>query len=315
MKREKEDKGIARRSFLKWGGASLLSLPFLTQAKLAFGTAVNCWKVNYWEGPEDGKYCVNRTVYDGEVNAGYIWARIDGWWRRFEIREVEDVFWEWSFSERIQSLEARIAGTHTPTAGGPHTPAVATYGNGIGRGDSSFHINNKFVGADLVPKKENIKEINDTITSMLESGVEYVDGLKYLKEIHEQDIWRRGMHVGIEYFTNPEFETHTFLNMMENPVATLCFQGSYDIFKSFEIRCVPQIVHLANPSITEDSDIYQIAKFPFMIMSLFHGDPVTTYNQMPAVIYHHIEEYNNSMSEHGIRVVRTLERNPQRLYA
>jgi len=113
------------------------------------------------------------------------------------------------------------------------------------------------------------------------------------------------MHVGIEYFTNPAFETHTFLNLMENPVATLCFQGCYDIYTSFELRCIPQIVHLRDPSIS--ADLFEIGMFPFMMMALFHGDPPESSLEMPAVIYHNVEEFNNSMAEHGIRVVKRMK--------
>ena len=49
------DKKMQRRNFLKWGGASLLSLPFMTQAKLSFVQSANRWQKNYWEGPEGGK--------------------------------------------------------------------------------------------------------------------------------------------------------------------------------------------------------------------------------------------------------------------
>ena len=313
MKSKNYDKGMQRRNFLKWGGTGLLSFPFLTKLKLAFGATPHCWGKNYWEGEEGSKYCVHRTIYDGEVDSGYIWARIDWWWRRFQIKEVEDTFWKWSLEARIKSFEDRIAGTHTPTAAGPHTPAVATYGNGIGRGDSFFHINNKVVGAHFVPKKDYVKKVNDDILEVVESGADYTSRLEHLKEIHEQDIWRKDMHVGVEYFSNTEFETHTFLNIMENPVAALCFQGCYDIYTSYELRCIPQIVHLNNPNIS--TDLYEIAKFPFMLMAIFHGDPPNAYNTIPAVIYYHIEEFDNSMDSHGEKLVKSTEQKLKSLFA
>lgn len=314
MSTENQDNGVQRRNFLKWGGAGLLSLPLMTKAKLAFGQSVNRWQKNYWEGPEDGKYCVHRTVYDGQLDSGYVWAQIDGWWKKYNVREFDDTFWEWSLGERKESFEARIAGTHTPTPAGPHTPAVATYGNRISRGDSRFHINNKVVGAHFVPRKEHIKDVNDTLVEVMESGADFIARMEHLKEIHEQDIWRKDMHVGIEYFTNPGFETHTFLNLMENPVATLCFQGCYDIYTSFELRCIPQIVHLRNPNIS--ADLFEIGRFPFLMMGIFHGDPPeTTSLEMPAVIYHNVEEFNNSMAEHGIRVVKRMKEMIQSFFA
>ena len=42
-----QDNGIQRRNFLKWGGASLLSLPFMIKTKIAFGASINSWRKNY----------------------------------------------------------------------------------------------------------------------------------------------------------------------------------------------------------------------------------------------------------------------------
>ena len=44
-----------------------------------------------------------------------------------------------------------------------------------------------------------------------------------------------------------------------------------------------------------------------MIMALFHGDPPESSLEMPAVIYHNIEEFDNSMAEHGTRVVKRIK--------
>ena len=101
---------------------------------------------------------------------------------------------------------------------------------------------------------------------------------------------------------------------MENPVATLCFQGSYDIYTSFELRCIPQLVHLGEPNIS--ADLFEIGRFPFLMMAIFHGDPPeTTSLEMPAVIYHNVEEFNNSMAEHWIRVVKRMKEMIKRFFA
>ena len=312
MKDDATNTVMKRRNFIKLSGLGLLTFPFMTKARLSFGTSLTGSK-NYWEGPEDGKYCVHRTVYDGQVDVGYIWARLDGWWRRFKIIEVENKFWEWNFQERIKTFDARIAETHTPAAAGPHTPSIATYGNRRGRGDSTFHINNKVVGANVVPKQEHLKRINDEIAELAASDADFKTKMQYLKDIHEQDIWRKDMQVGVEYFSNPDFETHTFLNMMENPAATMCFQGHYNIYESFEIRCIPHIVHMANPQLS--ADLREMARFPFMLMALFHGDPPEQSYSIPAVIYYHIEEFDNGMNTHGQRVAKTREQKLNRFFA
>ena len=97
-----QENGIQRRNFLKWGGVSLLSLPFMTKTKTAFGTSINPRQKDYWKGPEGSEYCVHKTVDTTEVNSGYIRARVDGWWRRFQIRELDENYWNWNFDERMK---------------------------------------------------------------------------------------------------------------------------------------------------------------------------------------------------------------------
>ena len=114
-----QENGIQRRNFLKWGGASLLSLPFMTKTKIAFGASINAWRKNYWEGPEGSEYCVHRTVNTTQVDSGYIWARVDGWWRRFQIRELDENYWNWNFDERMKRLEIQFEPEWDAVAGGP----------------------------------------------------------------------------------------------------------------------------------------------------------------------------------------------------
>ena len=142
---------------------------------------------------------------------------------------------------------------------------------------------------------------------------DFSERMQFLKELHERDIWRRDMHVGVEYFSNAEFETHTFLNMMENPMATLCFQGLYDIYSSYEIRCIPHIIHGGDPNVSDEMN--EIIKFPFMLMSLFHGDPPEQIYEMPMVIYYHVEEFDNGMEKYGSRVVKNIRRKMQQFFA
>lgn len=288
------EKGIQRRNFLKLGGISLLALPLITRVKSAFGKSDGYNAAGYWQGPEGSQYCVHKTVYAGEVDSGYIWARIDKVWKRFTIRDVESKFWEWNNGERVQSFQEKIDGTSKPTAGGPHSPMVATYGFGKGRGDSSFRINNKVVGMEAVPVKDKIEEINNEMLDMVNSNADMMTKLQYLKSIHQQNIWRKDIEAGLEYFTTPDFETHTFLNLMENPLTTLCFQGCYNIFTSFEVRCIAQVVHPQDPNITKD--FLNIAKYPYILHGFYHGFPPEGYT-IPAVIYYHIEEFDNSMAD------------------
>jgi len=304
---------LQRRSFLKWGGLSLLSLPYITKVKLVYGSGSNFTsKRNYWATNSEGKkYCIQKTVYDGEVNRGYIWARVDGWWRRFQIRNLEETYWNWHFSEMLKSFEEQLSPEpYVFRAGGPHSPSVASYGNRRGRGDSSFHLNSKIIGLSAVPDQAHIKEMNDTMLSMIDESAEYKAKVAWLKGIHEQDIWRKELQPGIEYFTTPDFETHTFLNLMENPVATLCFQGRYDIFTSFEIRCIAQILDPRNPAVT--GDLLDIVKFPAILHGFYHNNVP----EVPAVLYWPVEEFDNTAKDKpGQRLVKFFEQKVSNYFA
>ena len=294
---------LHRRSFLKWGGAGLLSLPLMTKVGFSYAASQGLTsKKNYWSEAGGKKYCTHKTVYDKEVSQGYIWARIDGLWKRFQIRSMEQTFWTWHQEEMLKSFEQQLADTpYEYRAGGPHSPSVATYGNKRGRGDSVFHINNKIIGLQATPQAEKVKELNDTMLQMMEDNEAYKTKVAWLKDINEQDIWRTDLQTGVEYFTTPDFETHTFLNLMENPAATLCFQGRYDIFTSFEVRCIAQIVDPRDPNITEDQR--QLAKYPAILHGLYHNNVP----EVPAVLYWPVEEYDNTAKDNpGQRLVKRI---------
>ncbi|MCX8043637.1 MAG: hypothetical protein N3B18_05850 [Desulfobacterota bacterium] len=281
--------GTSRRNFLKLSGMSLLSLPLVMQAKTVRSSQIE--RNNYWVGTDDNRYCVHRTVDASSVDSGFIRARINGCWRKFTIREAESIFWEWNFGERIRSFEEKIAGTSVPTAGGPHTPMVATCSFLGNRGDTTFksNLNNKVIGINVVPRKEYIKEVNDQLYARRNGNM--TTKLEYLKELHQQDIWRKDVQAGLEYFTTPDFETHTFLNLMENPQATLCFQGCYNIWASFELRTIAHIVDPRNPNLGDD--MRELAKFPIILHGFYHQLSSWEYN-IPAVIYYIVEEFDNS---------------------
>ena len=315
MTSENHEKRLKRRNFLKWGGASLLAFPLMTKAKLAFGISPSYWwgPQNYWQGPEGAEYCVHKTVNDGQVNEGSIWARVDGWWKKFPIRDLEDTFWDWNFKERNTSFEDQLSDEpYEYRAGGPHSPSVATYGNRKGRGDSDFHLNSKIIGINCAPDKDHVKEINDTMLQMLEENADHKTKVAYLLDIHQQDIWRKNVQVGTELFSDPTWHTHTFYNLMENPVATLCYQGRYNIMESFEVRCIAHIVHPRDPNISED--IYQLSIFPSVLHGFYHDFYPDNINE-PAVLYYSVEEFHNSVIEKGTRLVRKIQEKARRFFA
>ena len=307
MTDKNQDIKSQRRNFLKWGGAGLLSLPFITKTKLASGSLMTSVKKNYWKGPEEEKYCVQKTVYTGELDRGLIWGRVDRIWRPFQVRNSEQTFWDWNFEERLKRYEAQLDPEWETNkrymAGTPHTPAISTYGNIRGRGDSAFHLNNKFIALGLAPKEEYIKEINAQMKEFFENRQSYI---AYFKEIHsDQDLWRKDCQVGSEVFTRPGYETHTFLNLMENPVVNMAFQGGFDIMISYELRCIGRVVHLRDPNADEyEKDLALFNAYQFAGHTL--ADPNEIYD-IPGVIYYHIEEFDNSVSTlGGTRLVRKI---------
>jgi len=302
-KKRNPKEGLKRRNFLKLGGMSLLSLPLLAKAKLALAELPAPAELppdprDYWQGSEGAEYCVSRNVKNENVAEGFIWARIDKVWRKFPVREPEQTFWDWNFSERIARYENQKAGGGI-TAAGPHTPAVATYGNKMGRGDSDFNINCKFIGITIVPKKEYIKDMNNTMLENID--IPFEEKLDYLIEVtSNRDLWRKDLQAGLELFSTPEFMTHTFYNLMQNPVATVCFQGAVDIFTSYELRCIAKIVHPQDPNLSEEER--DINLFPAILHGYFHAFYPDQVNE-PGVIYYHVEEFNNSPGPNGIRLV------------
>jgi hypothetical protein len=163
---------------------------------------------------------------------------------------------------------------------------VCSYSQRKGRGDSQFHLNAAVKGVSAVPKKEYIKEINGELKARLSQTRE--EKLAYLAEIHSTpELWCRDKHAAVEYYSNPKFETHTFLNQMENPIATILFI-SYQGYVNYEIRSIVHLIHPLDPNITEEQK--DMIEFPCMMFSFFHGEEC----QRIGAIYYHIEEFDNS---------------------
>ena len=303
-----------RRNFLKWGGASLLSLPLITNAKNSFGASINAWRKNYWQGSEGSEYFVNRTVNTKQIDSEYIRARVAGWWRRFQLRDLDEDFWNLNFDERMKRLLIQLDPEWDAVAGGPAQPFIATYGNRRGRGDSAFHLNNKVIYISLAPKEEYIEEINNKMLDNLSKGISFTDDLQWWIEIHEdQDLWCKDRQIGMEVFCTPEFETHTFLNLMENPVATMGYHAIYDNNVSYEVRCIAQIGHPRDPNLSDYER--NLILHPSIQFAWSHrANPDLIYD-LPGVIFYHIEEYDNSMGPKGIRVVQRIGQKLKRFFA
>jgi len=307
MKKGKEstkEKGIERRTFLKLvGGIALMLSTLAIKVKNTFAYWATPWKItgfkNYWKGPEEAKYFVHRTVYNGMAEEGYIFARIDNWWRGDRIREAEEKFKKWWISDMTLEKEEGWP----LMVGGAVLPIYATYGNKLGRGDSQFHLNCACKGATFVPNKEHIRDIIDElkarITDPEEERDEWMHGI-----FKDRSLWDYSKISTIEIFTNPHFETHSFLNMMENPITNICFLGRTG-FEHFELRCITKLLCWNDPNLTQhERDISEFTNW-------FHCFPfgAATYpTDLICDVFYIIEEFDNfPYTACGGRVVPPFE--------
>ena len=277
-----------RRSFLKTLGFLAPVVVFFGKIpKLLWSGKLEKGTKNFWKNGDFVQPSVDMSGY----KKGLIKARIDNEWQEFNIRSASKDFMEWNMTKRIEFLE-HIKTGKMPGFGGPHSGAVATYG--LGRLDSRFTLNNAIKGIGLAPKDENIdaaiKRLRDTYESPMK---EKMDVLKSFYENADFVDWRK--QTSLELYATPDFETHTFLNVMDNPVATLVF---LDI-PSLELRTIVRIVHPDDKSALPSER--KLLEFVNLAHSYMHGEFPRLY---PLLLFYIVEEFDNTPGrKRGIRVV------------
>jgi hypothetical protein len=246
----------------------------------------------------EGKYVVHRTVDASRLNDGLLRARIDGSWRDVSVVSLPDRFVRWSFEERIARLEKLAAvGFDTRDLDGPHNACVATYG-GWSR-DSAFSLNTAYKGMGFMPTEERLSTTldelaqesmrirsasrGDFMADMLEK-TQFLAG--FYKDASRFDMTRQ---VSLELFTEPGYVTHTFLNMMANPIVSASFLA----YPTFEIRAVPQLLHPGNPALT--SHERDVIRYTNAIHDFVHGG---TGDRMTCV-YHICEVFDDTPNKGG----------------
>jgi len=179
-----------------------------------------------------------------------------------------------------------------PELGGPHSGAVATYG--LGRLDSRFTLNNAIKGIGLAPRDHKIGEAISRLRETYESPMpEKMQVLKSFYENPDFIDWRK--QTSLELYATPDFETHTFLNVMENPIATLVF---LDI-PSIELRTIARIVHPNDETALGTEK--ELLEFVNLAHSYMHGEFPRLY---PLLLFYIVEEFDNTPGRmRGIRVV------------
>ena len=280
-----------RRNFLK-------TLGFAAPIVILLGKIPRLLWGGKWEHADKSFWKENmffqESVDVSGYNKGVIKARIDGTWQEYTIKEMSEAFRTWNAEKRLEFLE-HIKTGKMPGWGGPHSGAVATYG--LRRRDSRFTLNNAIKGIGLAPKDENLDAAIERLKSTYESPMpEKMDVLTSFYEDPGFFDWRK--QTSLELYATPDFETHTFLNVMENPMATLVF---VDI-PSFELRTIARIVHPDDTTALPSEK--KLLEFVNLAHEYMHGKFPRFY---PLLLFYVIEEFDNTPgSKRGIRTVPGL---------
>jgi hypothetical protein len=152
-----------------------------------------------------------------------------------------------------------------------------------------------------VPKKSElaarIKELADNYTASEMTKMQILYG-----GYENPGMWDRRLQGSLELYTTRDNETHSFLNEMVNPVATLCFVGTdwsdstaaSPPMVSYEFRTIARLMHYDDPGLSDyERDLVTYINFAH---DFFHGGPdankLTVHNI--GVAYYVVEEFDNS---------------------
>ena len=245
-------------------------------------------------------YFVHENVDVSRFEQGEISAKINGVWSTFPNRKLSSGFIDWNFAARLNVIQTSMDPTCPMCLDGPHSGALATYG--LTRGDSRFSLNCAFKGFGFVPTMDAIDECINTVMSKW--NVLMPDKLDVLEEFYtNRDLWDYRLLDSIELYSTPNFCTHSFLNQMENPIATICWLA---IPGSYEVRAIARLIHPKDPDISEED--FKRIRWVDMIHDFYHGGPEPD-PQNPsrlAVLYYIVEEFDNSPYGNGLMGLRTV---------
>jgi hypothetical protein len=251
-----------------------------------------------WEHSSKSFWSQGRFTQDSVDMSGYldnsIKARIDGEWKKYTLHQTSTSFIEWNLKKRREFLD-KIKTGGFPGWGGPHSGAVATYG--LGRLDTQFTVNNAIKGIGLAPKDDKIDEAIATLKDTFDKPMgEKMDVLKTMYQDKDFFDWRK--QTSLELYSTPDFETHTFLNVMENPIATIVF---LDI-PSYELRTIGRIVQSDDPTALPSEK--KLLEFVNTAHEYMHGKFEKWF---PLLLFYVVEEFDNSPGhKKGVRTVPVL---------
>lgn len=335
---EIKGRGGQRRSFLKLAGLSTLGLsmgfPLNTRWAEASTIETNAlldgkiWK----KDPATGlTYFVQNNLNLGPnsqwvndpVNP-YVLAKYEGWWWAYPVRAFDEEFHNWWIYEKNWYYNRLIAYFNDETDsmevpnGGHHHPMLTTYGSKHrNRGDSKFHLNTTPKGFTIIPKVDKIDEINAKIDEAYEVGPIPQKVFETRRDLYaDKTLWDKTKFATLELYTGRPIneddqgnqggyygfnETHTFQNLIVNPMSTLSymslyntdgtqtyFAGTTDETATFEFRGFSRLIHNYNPNNTE----YETAIHNYINQAhcRYHGGSC----EISTNIFIISEEFNNS---------------------
>ncbi|MDY6915042.1 MAG: hypothetical protein SVM86_01825, partial [Candidatus Cloacimonadota bacterium] len=236
------------------------------------------WGQEFWLDD----FFIQTRVDASKIDKNLIRANISGRWDLYEVKKLPSEFVEWSFNERIDSLE-KIQKGKMPSLAGAHNGIVATYG--YQRQDSQFKLNNAIKGMGFLPKKEKLAEVIELLETTQDKKV--TEKLEILKKLYNQgsEIWDISKLVSLELYSRPERGTQTFLNQMNNPVSVIVFMD----IPTYKLKTISYLLHPQNSELNDYEE--NVVKFVNLMHDYFHGE---SGNEFPPVIYNVIEVYNSS---------------------
>jgi hypothetical protein len=239
---------------------------------------------DFWQ---DG-YCVQSTVITPAPESKTIQARLEGEWRTLPLVEFPGSYWRWNSFRRTEYLEVfrqMLSGGERkqPRLSGPHNGMVASWG--MARSDSQFKLNNAVKGSGFLPKAQRLAEITQLLESKMDSDM--LTKLNVLDSLYQnaEDIFSPTQLVSLELYSEPGYNTQTFINQMLNPACVTVF---LDI-PTFKIKQIARLLHPLDPNLSEYEQ--GIVRYVNLIHSFFHGEFPRDYI---AVVYYNIEIYDSS---------------------
>lgn len=247
------------------------------------------------------------VVDASRLKDGVIRGKIGGQWMDLKVVGLPEDFRKWNFGRRVEQLgvikkmmampEGAMGGMMKPEVAGPHNAMVASHG--MKRKDSEFDINNAVKGTGWLPRPEKLVEMTALLKQTWDDPME--KKLALLESLYTKgsDVFDRTKQSSLELYARPDFETHTFLNQMVDPGVAVVY---LDLPKSYELRCIAQMLDPNDPGLTEYEK--QVVDYINLVHDYFHGQSP---RKSIGVIYHVVQVFDNSPGRmRGQRVVPLL---------